>query len=33
MPIDRVADMQAYSSVTCRQGDGQFIAGPTDNLI
>jgi hypothetical protein len=33
MPIDRVADMKAYSSVKRRQGDGQLIAGPADDLI
>ena len=33
MPIDRVADMKAYSSVTRRQGDGQLITGPADDVI
>jgi hypothetical protein len=33
MPIDRVADMQAYSSGTRRQGDGQLIAGPAHDVI
>jgi hypothetical protein len=33
MPIDRVADMKAYSSGKRRQGDGQLIAGPADDLI
>jgi hypothetical protein len=33
LPIDRVADMKAYSSVKRRQGDGQLIAGPADSLI
>ena len=33
MPIDRVADMKAYSSGKRRQGDGQLIAGPAHYLI
>jgi hypothetical protein len=31
--IDRVADMKADTSGTRRQGDGQRIAGPADDLI
>jgi hypothetical protein len=33
IPMDRVADMKAYSSVKRRQGDGQLIAGPAHYLI
>ena len=33
IPIDRVADMKAYSSVKRRRGDGQLIAGPAHYLI
>ena len=32
IPINRVADMQAYASVKRRQSDGQLIAGSVQSL-